>query len=334
MTNRMPAPRRPFLSRGSLFATAFGLALLVWLIATNHPRAIAAALQQVGWGLFAVVPIRAVALGLAGIGWWALLRRRIAVRLRICLLLRWIREAINVSLPVAQIGGDMIGGRLLTFWRVPAGLSGAGILTDLFLQLAAQVGFTALGIAVLADSLADPRLIRDLLAGLGVSLLGLAGFYLALRHGLVRLAERLFLRLAQRFRPNPGTAPETGWDLHENLALIYRDRPMLAASSALHMAAWLVGVAEIRVALGFMGQHAGWGECLVLESLGQAVRTADFAIPGVMGVQEGGFLLLGQLYGLAAPFALALSLVKRVPDLALGLPGLLAWLLIERRHAD
>ena len=73
----------------------------------------------------------------------------------------------------------------------------------------------------------------------------------------------------------------------------------------------------------------GLGACLVLESLGQAVRSADFAVPGVMGVQEGGFLAIGALYGLPAEVSLALSLVKRVPDLALGLPGLLGWLVLE-----
>jgi glycosyltransferase 2 family protein len=70
----------------------------------------------------------------------------------------------------------------------------------------------------------------------------------------------------------------------------------------------------------------------VLESLGQAVRSADFAIPGVMGVQEGGFLVIGNLYGIAPEISLALSLVKRIPDLALGAPGLVMWHVLERRR--
>jgi len=61
----------------------------------------------------------------------------------------------------------------------------------------------------------------------------------------------------------------------------------------------------------------------VLESLGQAIRGAGFAIPGALGVQEGGYLLLAPLAGLAPGAALALSLAKRVRELLLGLPGLL-----------
>jgi hypothetical protein len=47
-----------------------------------------------------------------------------------------------------------------------------------------------------------------------------------------------------------------------------------------------------------------------------------------LGVQEGGFTVLGALFGVPHEAALALSFVKRVPDLAIGSRGLLAryWL--------
>jgi hypothetical protein len=48
-----------------------------------------------------------------------------------------------------------------------------------------------------------------------------------------------------------------------------------------------------------------------------------------LGVQEGGFTVLGTLFGIPPEAALALSFVKRVPDLAIGLPGLLAWYWLE-----
>jgi hypothetical protein len=48
-------------------------------------------------------------------------------------------------------------------------------------------------------------------------------------------------------------------------------------------------------------------------------------IPGALGVQEGGLILLGALVGMPPDTALALSLVKRVRELLLGLGGLLLW---------
>jgi hypothetical protein len=48
-----------------------------------------------------------------------------------------------------------------------------------------------------------------------------------------------------------------------------------------------------------------------------------------MGVQEGGYILLGNLLGISGETALALSLVRRVRELATGIPGLIAWQLVE-----
>jgi hypothetical protein len=63
-----------------------------------------------------------------------------------------------------------------------------------------------------------------------------------------------------------------------------------------------------------------WLEALLLESVGQAIRGAAFAIPGSLGAQEGGYLLLAPLVGLPPDAALALSLAKRVRELVLGIP--------------
>jgi len=57
--------------------------------------------------------------------------------------------------------------------------------------------------------------------------------------------------------------------------------------------------------------------------MGQAIRDTAFAIPGALGVQEGGYLLLAPLAGLHPDTALALSLAKRAREILLGVPGLL-----------
>jgi uncharacterized membrane protein YbhN (UPF0104 family) len=63
----------------------------------------------------------------------------------------------------------------------------------------------------------------------------------------------------------------------------------------------------------------------VIESLGQVVRSMGFLVPGALGVQEGGYVLVCGLFGIPPEQALALSLVRRLRDLLLGLPGLVAW---------
>lgn len=94
---------------------------------------------------------------------------------------------------------------------------------------------------------------------------------------------------------------------------------------------WVVGVGEVWLGLYFLGHPVGLIDAVMLEALGQAIRGAAFAIPGALGVQDGGFVLLGGLIGLDPHTGLALSLVKRVREVSLGLPGLVAWQWTEGR---
>jgi hypothetical protein len=63
-----------------------------------------------------------------------------------------------------------------------------------------------------------------------------------------------------------------------------------------------------------------------------ALRSAAFFVPGAVGVQEGSYLLIGPLFGLAPETALALSLLKRGRDLLIGAPTLIAWQAMEGRR--
>lgn len=76
----------------------------------------------------------------------------------------------------------------------------------------------------------------------------------------------------------------------------------------------------------------GFVDCVILQSLGQAVRAAAFLVPGALGIQEGGFMVLGMALGLDAEIGLALSLAKHLRELLVGLPGLVAWHVSETRH--
>ncbi len=74
-------------------------------------------------------------------------------------------------------------------------------------------------------------------------------------------------------------------------------------------------------------------KAVILESIGQGVRSALFFIPGAIGVHEGGYIFVGGLLGIPGETAFALALIRRVRELALGVPGLLVWQLIEGGRA-
>ena len=86
-----------------------GMAALIGLVTWSGLGAVGQAVSSVGWGILLVVLARAIALVVAGVGWWLLFPSKMRPQLRTCVLLRFVREATNVLLPLAQVGGDLIG---------------------------------------------------------------------------------------------------------------------------------------------------------------------------------------------------------------------------------
>ena len=71
---------------------------------------------------------------------------------------------------------------------------------------------------------------------------------------------------------------------------------------------------------------------LALEALISVVRSGAFLVPGSLGIQEVGYVLLAKIVGLDPGAALALSLLKRGRDVAIGVPTLLLWQAALIRH--
>jgi putative membrane protein len=311
-----------------IVSAGLGLVLVIAIIAYQGFGAVAQAFAAVGFGLVVVVIVRAVEVTGAGLGWWIVFPSAARVPPHICVWVRFIREAINQLLPVAQVGGEIAGARVMTFFGVTGALAGATVLVDMLLQVFTLLLFALIGVGVLSTVVADRALIGSVVAGAAIMGLALAGFFAAQRFGGAKLFDRLSMTVAAKL----------GWSslanqasLHDNLVSIYANLPRLAAAFLVHLAVWFIGVFEVLVALRLMGFPVSYGEALAIESVGQAVRAVGFLMPGALGVQEAGFIAVGALYGIPAAEALALSLVKRVPDITLGLPFLFAWHTHETR---
>ncbi len=154
------------------------------------------------------------------------------------------------------------------------------------------------------------------------------GFYLIQRRGLFSRLMQAVKRISRKRDWSQWIAQAQAIDL--SVQGTYRRNGPVTASFALSLVGWLVGTGEVFLIASFLGTPVSWRDALLLESLGQAIRGAGFAIPGALGVQEGGYLLLAPLAGLTPNAALALSLAKRARELLLGLPGL-SVLAVRRR---
>ena len=146
------------------------------------------------------------------------------------------------------------------------------------------------------------------------------------RRGLLALLEGLGAWLKRRW---PSLDTEGLRGLHDAIEASYRNPRGLWVGCAWHLAGWLGGVIEIYVMAEVINMPVTLGQALVIESLGQAIRAAAFFVPAGLGVQEGSLVWLAMQLGLSPATGLSLSLIKRVRELALGLPALLAWHWIE-----
>ncbi len=316
-----PAKRRPLAKLGVAVLAAVGLLLAVYLIADTGFEAVGEAFAGAGWGLALIMVYDLAALSCAGLAWGALLRPLWKGPNWLFIVIRFLREAINSLLPVAQVGGDLIGARLLAARGPPASLAFASVIADKTIEILGQFAYTLAGFVLLVGRRGD----SDLLPGIGFGLIIIGPLLLAFlglqNSRLFAAFERMLLSLAERLQWE-GLGRMAG--LHAPLGL--------ALGFALHSLAWVAGAGQVWLALQLMGHPLGFVDCFILESLGQAARSAAFIIPGGLGAQEGAFLLIGGALGVPPEYALALSLVKRASQLLFGIPMLAAWPFLVRRR--
>lgn len=313
----------------ALFATLIGLAILVYLVLANGGAAIETAIVSAGFGILWVVAAHFPQSLFSSLGWRALVPARRKPSAASFFGFRLIRESINGLLPVGQVGGEFVNVRLLGQRGVPLSTAGASLAVDKTLEIVSQIAFTLLGMALL---MLDPaqagigHMIGGALAG-AVAVIG--AFILAQRFGLFRLLEEGVLKLA---RKQQWKGAESLVGLHDEIVALYRSPRRLAWGTLLHLLSWMLGAVEIWAALHVVGIDVDPRAALIVESLGQAFKSLGFAIPGALGVQEGGLILACGLVGVNAQGAIELSLLKRIRELTIGVPGLLAWQWIEGKR--
>jgi len=309
-------------------AALVGLALLTLVVAWVGYGSVLAAIRAVGLPGFAIFtlywPLVLVVLGLA---WFAVAPGQPLARAPIFVWGRLLREAASDILPVAQVSGLVVGARAARAEGVPEDVVFASTIADMTTELAAQILYTLLGVALLvihlSGGLEHTHLLWPVVAALAFLLVAGAALFLLQRRGVVWLGW-----LAQRWLPDSVARADA---VGVALDAVYRQPGRIAAGVALHLLGWLASGVGSWIALQLMGTDTPLWAVLAVESLMYAARSVAFALPGGLGVQEGAYVLLAPLFGLHAGDVLALSLLKRARDLVIAIPTLLIWQAREGR---
>lgn len=242
---------------------------------------------------------------------------------------RWIRASVASLVPVSGVGAALVAVRLVMQAGLRMDVAGASLTLDATMEMVAQIIFTALGLGLLVITRPQPGTLAWSLATLGLAVLGVAAFVAAQRGGGLKLIEAGLSRLADRW---PRLSPLSEARLHERLMQLHRRHAAAIACGSLHLGAWLLGAAEIWLVLHAFGRPARPATCVIVESLSMVGRSAGFLIPGALGVQEGALVIVGNLVGLSPETAMLIAVVKRLRDVAIGVPGLVVWQWAEGRR--
>jgi putative membrane protein len=305
-----------------------GIALATALIAYQGFDVVFSALASAGVGILWASLFHVVPMTINAHAWQVLLGSGRRPTVAFMTWITWLRESVNGLLPVARIGGEILAVRLVLQRGVRMGPAVASVVVDMTLGLASQFAYTMVGLVLLVEYSDDLTTRGSILLGLAIGIPVVVAFVVAQRNGLFAMVGKVARTLfGDRFSVLVGGADA----LDRSVRVVYRRPLRLLRCTAWQFVSYIVAAGEVWLALYFLGHPVSPGEAILIDALTHAVSSAAFVVPAAIGVQEGGFMVIGALLGLSPEIALALALARRARDLILFLPGLLAWQIAEGR---
>jgi hypothetical protein len=240
------------------------------------------------------------------------------LRYRQVLRLRMAAEGALFTLPAGSIAAEALKPVLLRRCHgVPLSVGAAAVLVNKSFIVLTNAVYLVLGLlaggALLRAALPAPwsGLLTVLTVGGTVGCLAMGSVLLAtvrrpqVLDGLVgRLPGRWRTRLARR---GPALADTSAF---------FRDPRRVAACCSLALLHWLIEAFETWAAARLIGLPLSPGGALAFESLLALMRSLAFFLPGAIGLQDGGHVLLAHLAGSSATVAGGmLVIVKRGKEL-------------------
>jgi putative membrane protein len=314
---------------GVALALLAGLVAAVYLVWSIGFDAIFGAIARAGFTGLALLCLYALLVFVAlAYAWQFLLPPDQRRPLRELYLARLVRDSIAEISPFSPVGGMVAAGRLLILKGMPGAYAGASVAADATTEAMAQVVFLAFGlgwgVTQFRHLSGGDVMTQAMLALLLLAVPGIALLIFLQKKGAV-FAERM----AARFFPQS----LEGFSFHAAIEEMYESKGRLAASSAFHLLAWIGAGVGTWISFRLVGGEISLLNAVALEALLCTLRSMAAPVPAAIGVQEWGYAVLAPLFGLPAEMGVAVSLLKRAREIALGVPALLYWQAVEGRRA-
>ncbi len=304
-----------------------GVGLLAMLFTQVDLAAVRAYMREMGWA-FPLIFLPYITVYLCDtLGWSWAFGPTVRVTFGTLFLTRMAGEAINNLTPFAYVGGEPVKAHLLTRFHIPMveGIA-ASIIAKLLISIAHFIFVSLGGILAMSHLATRPDILWTLV---GVVIVA-GGFLAGLSRGLQRGLFTQLFRWLDRRQLTPSILEGWRTQLHrldETIAGFYHRHPrQLALSLLFHFVGWLLGGFEVYAIFYAVGRSIDLTEAIAIEALASVAKGLAFFIPGSLGVQEGGNVLILALFGFSASLGLTFSLLRRLRELVWISLGLLVLL--------
>jgi len=302
-----------------------GVASVGYLVMATGVDVLLTAVQALSWRIAVVVAFPYAAVALLRTLAWRCVFSRSPVSFGRLFSVRLAGEALNAG--TASIGGEPAKAYLLRP-SLPLVEACAAIVLDRTSITVAQVLFLALGLTIAVPLVPLPLdFLRAMWALLGLQIIAVGGFVLVQMAGVFGWT----LRLVERFGVSGLGARRQGLiALDRTLAASYvARRGALLSCVLVHLLGWVAGSLEVYLVLRWLNAEVSLTQALVIDAFGTGVKFLAFAIPGALGVLEGGFMIVFSALGLGSGLGLSFTLIRRLRMVAWSALGVLLLALLR-----
>lgn len=301
------------------------LSILVWHIG---PSRIWEAAGQVGpLGLLLVLLPSLAMYVLEAYGWKLTLGAHAGtVSFLRLLAVRTAGEVVNMTTPTAYVGGEPLKAYLLKRDGIPFVDGLASVILAKTVMTIAQVLFILSGIVLAFWLVGHERSVVQLavasIVSAGLLIFGVMGLIIVQRWGLftgvLGILRRANVRLAYLEAREQKLS-----ELDRTILNFYaKDRERFFLSTGCFLFGWLSEAAEVWVMLALLGQSVTVGASVAIGGLSSLIKGGTFFIPGSLGAQDGGNLLLVSAFGYSDVAGITFALLRRFREIVWILIGL------------
>jgi glycosyltransferase 2 family protein len=320
-----------------LFLLVVGLLTLVLIVWHIGPGQIYNAAAQLGPVALLVLLIPSVIMYVVeAYGWKVTLGPSAkAIPFWRMLAIRTAGEVVNMTTPTAYVGGEPLKAHLLKKHHVPMVEGLASVIIAKTTMTIAEVLFILLGIALgvwlLGGNDSSGHTVAAALVSVGLLAFGTAAFVFVQRQGLFTWVLGFFRKIGLKIAYLEAREEKVR-SLDRTILEFYRhNRPAFYASTGLFFLGWMAEALEVYVIVYYLGGPAMALSAISIGALSVFIKGGTFFIPGSLGAQDGGNMLLLSAFGYSDVTGITFALLRRFRELVWIGIGLLCLLLVGGR---